>query len=149
MLAVDVNERARHLCAGNAVRNGLGNVDVYAPADVDEQLSFDLIWSNPPIRIGKAQLHELLATWLDRLRPTGTAVLVVQRHLGADSLQRWLGDRGWPTERLASSKGYRLLHARPLDTRGGSTTTRIRDPFGRRAELRALPRRSHVGAVTR
>ena len=117
VLAVDVNERARHLCAGNAVRNGLGNVDVSAPADVDEQLSFDLIWSNPPIRIGKAQLHELLATWLDRLRPTGTAVLVVQRHLGADSLQRWLGDRGWPAERLASSKGYRLLHVRPLDTR--------------------------------
>ncbi len=72
-----------------------------------------MIWSNPPIRIGKEQLHELLTIWLHRLAPTGNAVLVVQKHLGADSLQRWLIDNGWPTERLASSKGYRLLQVRP------------------------------------
>ena len=109
MIAIDTNERARRLCAANAARNGLPNVEVVAPDAVDSALRFDLIWSNPPIRIGKAQLHELLASWLRRMTPTGSAVLVVQKHLGADSLQRWLTDHGWPTERLASSKGYRLL----------------------------------------
>ena len=111
VIAIDTNERARRLCAANALRNGLPNVEVVAPDAVDSALRFDLIWSNPPIRIGKAQLHELLASWLGRMTPTGSTVLVVQKHLGADSLQRWLTDHGWPTERPASSKGYRLLSA--------------------------------------
>jgi len=107
--AVDTNERARRLCAANALRNGLSNVDVRGPDDVDPSLRFDLIWSNPPIRIGKPRLHELLVAWLGRMTPRGTAVLVVQKHLGSDSLQRWLSAGGWPAERLASSKGYRLI----------------------------------------
>jgi 16S rRNA (guanine1207-N2)-methyltransferase len=111
VVAVDVNERARALCAANAARNGLSNVSVAAPDEVDPSLRFDLVWSNPPIRIGKPALHALLLDWLGRLTPAGSAVLVVQKHLGADSLQRWLGERGFPTERLASSKGYRLLRS--------------------------------------
>lgn len=107
--AVDVNERARRLTAANAELNGLVNVVVAAPDDVPAAVRFDLIWSNPPIRIGKAALHDLLVTWLSRLTPTGRAVLVVQRHLGADSLHRWLIEQGWPTDRIASSKGFRLL----------------------------------------
>ncbi|MGK5558515.1 MFS transporter, partial [Actinomadura kijaniata] len=65
--------------------------------------------SNPPIRIGKAALHDLLLTWLPRLTPTGQAHLVVQKHLGSDSLQRWLADQGFPTRRLASRSAYRIL----------------------------------------
>ena len=113
IIAVDVNERARLLCTANAARNGLDNIEVTAPGDVDTAQRFDLIWSNPPIRIGKAELHKLLQTWLGRLTTAGTAVLVVQRHLGADSLQRWLVEQGWASERLASSKGYRLIDVRP------------------------------------
>jgi 16S rRNA (guanine1207-N2)-methyltransferase len=109
VVAVDVNARARALCVANAARNAIANVVVAAPDDVDAALRFDLIWSNPPIRIGKAALHGLLTTWLGRLRPDGAAVLVVQKHLGADSLQRWLVATGRPAERIASSQGYRLL----------------------------------------
>lgn len=107
--AVDVNERARTLTAGNASRNALPNVRVAAADEVPAAVRFDVIWSNPPIRVGKAVLHELLATWLRRLAPGGHALLVVQRHLGADSLQRWLTLSGWPTKRIASGRGYRLL----------------------------------------
>jgi 16S rRNA G1207 methylase RsmC len=107
--ALDVNERARALCAANAAAAGAGNVRVAAPVDVPVDVRFDVIWSNPPIRIGKDALHELLATWLGRLAPGGRAFLVVQRHLGADSLQRWLVAQGHPTERIASAKGYRVL----------------------------------------
>jgi 16S rRNA (guanine1207-N2)-methyltransferase len=77
-------------------------------------VSFDCIWSNPPIRIGKPALHDLLLRWLSRLTPDGYAVLVVQKHLGSDSLQRWLTDQGYPTERTASSSGYRILRTVPL-----------------------------------
>ena len=116
--AVDVNERARELCAANAAANGVGDrVRVLAPEDVPADLVVDQIWSNPPIRVGKDALHQLLRTWLDRLRPgSGTASLVVQKHLGADSLARWLADEGWPTTRTTSRAGYRVLAvgARPV-----------------------------------
>lgn len=107
--AVDVNRRARELCAANAVRNGIDNVRVVAPDDVPDDVSFRTIWSNPPIRIGKPALHELLLRWLGRLAPGGEAVLVVQKHLGSDSLQRWLGEQGHPAERVATGAGFRLL----------------------------------------
>ena len=117
-----------------------------APDDVDTAQRFDLIWSNPPIRVGKAQLHDLLQTWLGRLATTGAAVLVVQRHLGADSLQRWLVEQGW------ESRAAGLLEGIPADrrqARGGSTATLTREPFGRSAVINAIPSSCHVGAVTR
>jgi 16S rRNA (guanine1207-N2)-methyltransferase len=109
--AVDVNSRARDLCAANATANTITNVRVAAPDHVPAELAFDCIWSNPPIRIGKPALHELLLRWLPRLTPDGYAILVVHKHLGSDSLQRWLTDQGYPTTRIASSSGYRILVA--------------------------------------
>jgi 16S rRNA (guanine1207-N2)-methyltransferase len=105
--AVDVNERARSLTAANTA--GLGNVRVVAPDDVPDEVRFATIWSNPPIRIGKDALHDLLLRWLPRLTDDGRAVLVVQKHLGSDSLARWLEQQGFPTTRLHSRVGYRLL----------------------------------------
>lgn len=108
--AVDVNARARELAAANAARVGAADrVRVVAPDEVPDDLSFAEIWSNPPIRIGKADLHELLRRWLPRLAPDGVAWLVVARYLGGDSLHRWLLDEGWQVERRASQKGYRVL----------------------------------------
>jgi len=107
--AVDVNERALDLLRANARTLGLANVQASQPGGIPEQVAFDLVWSNPPIRVGKAVLHDLLLTWLPRLAPGGRAVLVVGKNLGADSLQRWLGEQGWPTTRLASAKGFRVL----------------------------------------
>ena len=109
--AVDTNERARALASANAQRNGVVNLRVVAPGQVPDDVEFAAIWSNPPIRIGKAALHDLLLTWLPRLTPDGHAVLVVQKHLGADSLQRWLGEQGFPTERIAGKAGFRLLRS--------------------------------------
>ncbi|MDY7103454.1 MAG: methyltransferase [Actinomycetota bacterium] len=107
--AVDVNERALGLCEANAAAAGLANVRVATPDDVPNDLVVDRIWSNPPIRVGKAALHGLLATWLDRLAPDGSAALIVQKHLGADSLARWLATRGHEVRRLGSRRGYRIL----------------------------------------
>jgi 16S rRNA (guanine1207-N2)-methyltransferase len=114
--AVDVNARARDLCGRNAARNNLTNIRVAAPDEVPADLRFSTIWSNPPIRIGKPALRELLLTWLARLTDDGTATLVVQKHLGADSLQRWLIVEGHPTERVASKSGFRLLAVQPALT---------------------------------
>ncbi|ASU83902.1 MFS transporter [Nocardiopsis gilva YIM 90087] len=131
VVGVDVNRRAVELGRRNGRKNHLDNVDFYvvdaegAPAEdpsghaepgagtapVAAALAgpFDAIWSNPPIRIGKPALHALLGTWLGRLAPGGTAHLVVQKNLGADSLHRWLEANGHPTERAASRAGFRVL----------------------------------------
>ncbi|HYD09784.1 MAG TPA: methyltransferase [Acidimicrobiales bacterium] len=105
--AVDVNERARGLCAANAAAAGLSNVRVCAPDEVPSDVRFAALWSNPPIRIGKGALHSLLQAWLPRV--DGESVLVVQKHLGADSLARWLVSEGHAVERLQSRMAYRLL----------------------------------------
>ena len=120
--AVDVNERAVALCAENAAALGAERVHPVvvdehgvpvagAPDDLERlpELRFGGLWSNPPIRIGKPALHALLTRWLDRLAPGAHAWLVVQRHLGADSLASWMESEGWATERLVSRTGYRLL----------------------------------------
>ena len=110
---VDVNERALLLANENAAALDLAaRFTALLPDAVPAEATYDEIWSNPPIRIGKESLHALLLTWLPRLAPGGRAVMVVGKNLGADSLQRWLGERGYPTERLSSAKGFRVLETR-------------------------------------
>jgi len=111
--ALDVNERALDLTRRNAEALGLQGVRASTADGIPGDLRFDLIWSNPPIRVGKAVLHDLLRTWLPRLTPSGVAQLVVQRNLGSDSLQRWIGtELEMPCTRLTSSKGFRVLEVR-------------------------------------
>ena len=109
VIAVDVNERARALCASNAKKNGLTNVTVLEPEELDDSLRYALLWSNPPIRIGKTALRHLLDEWMQRLTSDGLAHLVVSKNLGGDSLAQWLTDTGFTTRKLASSKGFRVF----------------------------------------
>ncbi|QCU79453.1 methyltransferase domain-containing protein [Citricoccus sp. SGAir0253] len=114
--AVEVNDRAARLCRDNAAALGVENLTVARPEDVPDSARFDLVWSNPPIRIGKEALHALLLQWLPRLAPGGRAYLVVQKNLGADSLLPWLAaalEERHPGEftaiRHATEKGFRIL----------------------------------------
>jgi len=109
--AVDVNARARRLTTVNATAAGTSNVTVVAPDAVPPDLRFAALYTNPPIRIGKAGLHHLLEAWVPRATVTW---MVVSKHLGADSLARWMSDeRGWSVSRLASRVSYRVLEVRP------------------------------------
>ncbi|MBN9613035.1 MAG: methyltransferase [Actinobacteria bacterium] len=111
--AIDVNERARELTASNAEQLGLTNVRVAASDDVPDELRFRSIRSNPPIRVGKEVLHGILREWLPRLTEGGTAHLVVAKHLGAESLQRWIGAEfpGLEVSRMARDKGFHVIAA--------------------------------------
>ena len=109
IVGVDVNERALDLARANARANGIDTASFVTAAEVPSDQRFDLIVSNPPIRIGKQALHDLLSGWIPRLSPGGRAWMVVQKHLGSDSLASWMTDQGWPTTRLSSRKGYRIL----------------------------------------
>ena len=117
--AVDVNERALDLVRRNAAALGLSNVNAVVPDDVPDDVTFRTIRSNPPIRVGKNELHGLLERWIPRLDERSDAWLVVQRNLGADSLQRWIGatfQPGYSVFRTATSKGYRVLKVRKHGT---------------------------------
>ena len=113
--AVDVNERALDLTDINAKNAGLNNIHTYLVEDAlkeDALKDIDLIWSNPPIRVGKDVLHNILITWLPRLKVGGAAYLVVQKNLGSDSLITWLSKtlgEDFSVEKYASSKGYRII----------------------------------------
>ncbi|MFN8048372.1 MAG: methyltransferase [Ancrocorticia sp.] len=117
---VDVNERSCELTERNLQRAGLWEAPGLASAVYTPDKAFaalgdrkvSLIWSNPPVRIGKEALHELLVSWLSVLTDDGVAYLVVQKNLGADSLQKWLHGQGFSCEKLASAKGFRILEAR-------------------------------------
>jgi 16S rRNA G1207 methylase RsmC len=111
---VDVNRRSLDLSRTNAAAAGVDNVTFCEPDQVPDDVRFDTIWSNPPIHVGKAALHGILATWLPRLTEDGVAHLVVQKHLGSDSLQRWVNTQDWglTCTRLSSSKAFRILEVR-------------------------------------
>ena len=119
--AVDVNERALDLVRANAQKMSIPNINAVTPDNVPDGITFTTIWSNPPIRVGKNELHGMLHTWLPRLDSGSDAWLVVQRNLGSDSLHRWL-QAEFPEEfnivRAATNKGYRVLRARK---RSGAT----------------------------
>ncbi|MEY4310735.1 MAG: hypothetical protein RLZ71_661 [Actinomycetota bacterium] len=108
--AVDVNERSLELTRANVQRMGLTNVKVVKPEEVPADVNFSGVWSNPPIRVGKDVLHELMDTWLPRLEPKASAYLVVQKNLGADSLQRWIDERfDLNVDRIDTAKGFRVI----------------------------------------
>ena len=110
--AVDVNERALELARINAAAAQASNVTVAPPDGVPAEIALDAIYSNPPVRVGKGPLHEILLTWLPRLRPGAPAYLVVQRNLGSDSLAAWLAEQGYEVKRIKAKKGYRILAVR-------------------------------------
>lgn len=112
IVAIDVNQKSIALTKLNAENLNLSNIEVCTPEQVKESLMFDEIWSNPPIRVGKKALHEILLRWLPRLKSGGSARLVVQKNLGSDSLQKWLQEElgeNYETTRIASIKGFRVL----------------------------------------
>ncbi|GAA1553230.1 class I SAM-dependent methyltransferase [Kribbella lupini] len=118
--AVDVNNRALELTGLNAAAAGVAErVHAVQPDDVPDDVVFDELWSNPAIHIGKPELHKMLLLWFGRLKPGGVGWMVVGKNLGGDSLQRWLTEQGYPCDRVASAKGFRILKA-TATKQGGS-----------------------------
>ncbi len=111
---VEVNHRSIELARSNTAALGLENVTIGEPDDVPDDLRFSTIWSNPPIHVGKPALHGILERWLPRLTDHGVAHLVVQKHLGSDSLQKWLNQQEWGLRcrRLSSARAFRILEVR-------------------------------------
>lgn len=109
--AIDVNSRSVELTRENAEALGLTNVKALLPTELPSDIRFSEIWSNPPIRVGKSQLHTLLEKYLSLLSPGGKAMLVVQKQLGAESLMKWLSEKflGHKVQKVHTDKGYWVI----------------------------------------
>jgi 16S rRNA (guanine1207-N2)-methyltransferase len=121
--AVDVNERALALVTRNAERLGLTNVRATAATAVPPELRFAAIYSNPPVKVGKLFMRQLVVDWMDRLEPGARAYLVVKRSMGSDSFASWLAEQSYGVRRLASKRGYRILEV-ASDPGGGAEVSR-------------------------
>lgn len=109
--ALDVNQRSLKLTQQNSAKAGLTNIKVVLTEEIPAGLTFSGIWSNPPIRVGKSVLHDLMRTWLPRLELGASAFLVVQKQLGAESFEKWLASefKMMTVTRPYQDKGYRVI----------------------------------------
>ena len=111
VFGLDVNSRSLELAQANAAALKLKNFKAVRAEQIPNELLFDGIWSNPPIRVGKAVLHQLMQTWIPRLKPGASAMLVVQKQLGAESFQKWLSETftEFDVAKQSIDKGYRVI----------------------------------------
>lgn len=110
---IDINERAVDLAQKNAQRNQITAVDIHqSNLYQDVHLApYAAIVSNPPIRAGKAVVHEILAGAWDLLLSGGSLTVVIQKKQGAPSAKKKMQEVFGNCEILAKDKGYYILRS--------------------------------------
>lgn len=108
---IDVNERSLSLAGRNAIENKV-TVNVFKSNIYSAVLkTYDFIITNPPIRVGKKILYEILMGAYDYLNPEGELWLVVNKDQGAKSLVRDLTLK-YETEVVEKNKGFYVIKAK-------------------------------------
>jgi len=105
----DVNPRALELTRANLAANDV-TADVFQ-SDGYERINkqYDLIVTNPPIRIGKQRLYELLDGAGDHLTEDGSLVFVINKKHGADSALKHVKTVYESVEILGRQKGFQVI----------------------------------------
>ncbi len=86
VLMVDINKRAVHLANMNIKENKLSNIRAMVNDGLLEiEEKFNYIVTNPPIRVGKEILYNLIYSCKNRLLPNGEIYLVIRKQQGANS----------------------------------------------------------------
>lgn len=109
---VDVNERAVRLAKENLERNKV-KADVFQ-SNLFEKVggTYAVIVSNPPIRAGKAVVHEILEKSYNFLHEGGELWVVIQKKQGAPSALSKLKEIYNEVETVQKDKGYFVFCAR-------------------------------------
>ncbi|NQX49403.1 class I SAM-dependent methyltransferase [Paenibacillus tritici] len=110
---IDINSRAVELARENAQHNGIRNVTVMQ-SDVLSAVQgrkFDVILTNPPIRAGKAVVHQIFEQAYDHLHEGGSLWIVIQKKQGAPSAVAKLESLFPVVEEVGKDKGYRIIRA--------------------------------------
>ena len=105
---VDINKRAVHLCEMNIKENKVDATvwesDIYEKVDN----KYDLIITNPPIRVGKETLMKFLKGGLERLNKDGELWFVISKDQGAKSIKKEL-EKTCTCEIVDKSKGFWVI----------------------------------------
>lgn len=109
---IDVNLRALDLSKRNAVKNGIGNVQVYESNCYERvERKFSNIVSNPPIRAGKKVVHQILEEAIHYLEENGTLTIVIGKQHGAASAEKKMLEVFGNVERIARKKSFWILQS--------------------------------------
>jgi 16S rRNA (guanine1207-N2)-methyltransferase len=110
---IDINSRAVELARENAGNNGVKNITV-KESDVLSAVQgqkFDVILTNPPIRAGKAVVHQIFEQAYEHLNEGGALWIVIQKKQGAPSAVAKLEGLFPVVEEVTKDKGYRIIKA--------------------------------------
>ncbi len=106
---VDINERALALCRDNLQTNQVvANVFASDGFSAVTQ-TYDIIVTNPPIRVGKTKLYELLQTSYDYLNDDGEFVFVMNKKHGAESALKFIQNTFKNVTVIGKKKGFYVI----------------------------------------
>lgn len=107
----DVNKRAIHLSKMSLKEQGL-NANVFE-SDAYKNITnkYDYIVSNPPIRVGKEKLYEIVMNAKEHLKDDGSLWIVVRKQQGAESMVRDMKNAYKIVEVIAKKKGFFIIKA--------------------------------------
>lgn len=110
---IDINKRAVHLTNMNIKRYKDFKGKTYV-SNVYENVEgkYDIIITNPPIRIGKEKLLEILIGAFDHLEDNGLLYYVIRKDQGALSIKKILEENGINVEVINRDKGYFIYRAK-------------------------------------
>lgn len=109
VLMIDVNKRAVHLANMNIKENKLLNIKAIVNNGLDKITEkFNYIVTNPPIRVGKEILYNLIYSCKERLVENGEIYLVIRKQQGANSFMEDM-KKAFDVKIVDKSKGFFII----------------------------------------
>ena len=108
---IDINNRALDLARKNADKNGVSPMIFQSSSYENVKGCFDHIISNPPIRAGKAVVHEILEGAFEHLHHGGDLTIVIQKKQGAPSAKNKMEEVFGNCDIVKKEKGYYILRS--------------------------------------
>ena len=108
---IDINKRALALAKRNAKLNDV-NVNVFE-SNIYENISekYNFIITNPPIRVGKKLLYEILFDAENHLKENGELWLIINKNQGAKTLAKDL-EQTYDVTIVTKNKGFYIICAK-------------------------------------
>lgn len=107
----DVNKRAIHLSKMSLKEQELTANVFESDSYQNINSKYDYIVSNPPIRVGKEKLYEIIMGAKDYLKENGELWIVVRKQQGAESLIRDMKKVYKSVEVITKKKGFYIIKA--------------------------------------
>lgn len=113
---IDINKRAVHLAKRNTkkLKGFTGNV---FESDAYENVKdkYDVVITNPPIRVGKAKVLEILLESFSHMNDDGTLYFVIRKDQGALSIAKIIKENKCEIDVINKEKGYFIYKVKKLN----------------------------------